>query len=235
MTHLHSFTVTVIVTLGLMVLSPVSHVRAQTCGTTTCTKTSTTNHKTVVAVKDAVVAVPFPVLVPAAVFQYLPAVTPVVAVTPAVPVAPVVQQPVVQQPVAAQPAPSTANIDQLIKERLDVLLKDYQPTSDRQVSSFDSNGPPPLAFADNESSSNDKVANKAPKDANWILALKNACARCHQEGGTTKDGIVIFNKSGAFAPNVDERAIYESIKSGSMPKGLRLDPTAKQALLAPFE
>jgi hypothetical protein len=123
---------------------------------------------------------------------------------------------------------SAADIEKMVKERVEAALREYQVSKASAVA--DDNSPPSLTFDD------EPVAKSNPgKDNNWVLAMKNSCSRCHQQGISTRGDVVLFDKNGNYAPNVSDRVIAESIRSGAMPKGQTLSATTRQSLLSGFQ
>lgn len=183
---------------------------------------TTTVHKPVKVVKEVVAPVAVPVVIPATVFQYVPALTP----------PPVVQYTQQPAPVAAPPAkaaPTPDDIDRLLMQRLDKLLKDRLPTAAPA-----SDGPPPIKWGEFAPPQTQEgppaVATTQPAVArtDWVGFLKNNCASCH--GGSKKaGGITLFDTDGNFRPNTTKDAIVESIVSGAMPKGNPMTLTADQS------
>ena len=159
-------------------------------------------------IKETIVApVAVPVVVPATVFQYLPAVAP--------PVPAMVQQPM-PQPARPQPAqPSTAELDRLIRTRLEAIIREQV----QQGGQTSDDMPPPITF--------DDVAGtpQQPKGvvdmAKLVPMLKANCARCHGNGKKAGD-VKIFDDAGNYAPSVPLEELIASITNGTMPKNRKL-------------
>lgn len=177
-------------------------------------------------VKETIVApVAIPVIVPATVFQYLPAISPVVTTPTLVPSAPMAAP---TAPMGGGDGSNITAIDNLIRTRLEAILREHQAgTASIGASIGTGDDPPPLTFEVNTPATNAPVR----RDANWTNNMKLACARCHQQGNITRGNIYLFNNVGAYAPNVDERIIRGAIASNAMPKNSKLDASVKQLLL----
>jgi hypothetical protein len=166
-----------------------------------------------VVVKEVLTPVAIPVLVPTAVFQYLPALAapvvaaPPVAVTPAVPVP------------APAAAPSPVDIDRLVRERVDAILREKLNTA------VNDDDPPPL-----------NVVGGAPKRENpqeivqqVANLLANRCASCHTAGVKVSGDVTLFVKKGEqmeFRPSVGKKAILAAVTPG-MSGAAKMPPTAK--------
>lgn len=190
---------------------------AQVCGTVTSHTYSNPYISTVVTtpevkiVKEAV-PVAVPLLVPSTVFQYLPAITP----TPVVASTPAVTAPVTQ-PVASKPAASNVDIEKLVNEKVEALLRD-------KISNSSDGMPPPIKWGalshlkDTVPVSTNTSPSNSTIDPNTAFSLlKTHCASCHG-GGKKAGGVIIFDADGRYAPNTTAKAIVDSITSGSMPK-----------------
>jgi len=150
----------------------------------------------VAVVNELVTTVVTPVLLPAAVFQYLPALQPVLPVQ-AVPGG---------QYEATQPQLGQ-DIDRIIRERVDAILREKFGTVD--------DGPPALVGG------SQGLTGQALQDAALSL-LANNCMSCHTQGTKTAGNVTIFTKSGEelfFQPNRSKSALFAEISSGRMPKG----------------
>jgi hypothetical protein len=193
-------------------------------------------HKEVI-VKEELVPIAVPVLIPVTTFQYLPALTtPVVTYTqPAAPVqpvaspnpAPVIQQPVQQVQGTKKPCLSPEEIDRLIMIRLEALLKGRQLGGTTTLTVPVVNGPPPIDWGDIEVPVNQPQQPQTPASpvkSDWVGFMKSNCYACHG-GGKRQGGVQLFDASGAYAPDVSKKEIVDSILSGRMPKGnpLKLD------------
>lgn len=188
--------------------------------------------------KETIIApVAIPVVVPATVFQYLPALAPVQAVgvggygvgatqpqagyTPIQPQA----QPTTAIPSVQAAGPNTAEIDRLIKSRLEFILKEYSQT-------LDVNSPPPIRFGEQTTTPtaiSEPVGN-IDVVGRYRLALKSNCVDCHGNGRRS-GGVQLFDTAGSYAPNVTEQQISEAISSGRMPKNRKLSAVALLDLL----
>lgn len=220
-------------------------------------------------VEKEIAPVAVPVIVPAAVFQYLPALSaqPAAAAAPA-PCAhtQAAATPCQQAAAAAQvqtgaqvqtantaattasTAVNTANIDQLIKSRLDVILKQYQytaPTGEGGAPASDApDGPPPLQVEDTRSTQSQTTAPAQTQTTtpntqssgdtvnNWVVALQNNCAECHTQGKKESGQVHLFAASGQYSPNVSATQILDAIRTGRMPRGHKLDDATRVALLS---
>jgi len=218
---------------------------------TPVTSSYTSHHaatKKVVVEKHVEVApIAVPVLVPSTIFQYLPAIAPPVAAVP-VPaaVAPVAAAPaaatVAPAPVAAAAAaPSTAQIDKLIRERLEAIIKE-KVTAAR---SNEEGEPPPLDS--DEPVENVDVGAKpaAAQTKDVVIRGVNAayvhCAPCHNE--RKQDGDVQLFDGRAYKPLKDgvalsNAAVAAPVSAGKMPKlraqlgNKAMSPEDKNDLLA---
>jgi hypothetical protein len=228
-------------------------------------------------IEKEIAPVAVPVVVPATVFQYMPALAaqPVAAAPAATPcaqaqavspcqAAAVQQTATVQQTgvatqatqQVAQPVQTQAQtqmIDQLIKSRLDVILKQYteqqqQSTSNYGTGSIDyPDGPPPLTI-DNQpqtTSTQPQQMQNMPQNPqpgnhvsqqdivnNWVASLRNNCAECHTQGKRTSDGVQIFAANGQYSPNVPVSQLLDAIRSGRMPKNRKLADVDRMTLLS---
>lgn len=232
-------------------------------------------------IEKEIAPVAVPVVVPATVFQYLPALTaqPVAAAPAATPCAQAqavtpcqaaaVQQTAAVATQATQQVTQTTGqatvaqtqaIDQLIKARLAIILKQYteqqpqQPASNYGTGSIDyPDGPPPL-MVDSPASQSPTQApveqpqtqqvqpQQQPQSTNnvsqqdimnrWAVSLHNNCAECHTQGQRTSGGVQIFAANGQYSPNVPASQILDAIRSGRMPKNRKLTDVDRMTLLS---
>lgn len=166
-----------------------------------------------IVIKEVVAPVAVPVLVPASVFQYVPALTQVAPVQPAVPVSPV------NAPVAApaQAAASTAELDRLIRERIEAILREKANQGD--------DGPPILLGVGpvEQPRGNGTLPAMSPEElqAKALTLLSRNCYECHTQGVKTAGTVTIFTKSGeqlGFQPSVPKSKLLSVIESGDMPR-----------------
>ena len=172
-----------------------------------------------VVVKEVPVAVP--ILVPATVFQYIPAIVPTAtAVTPVTPVSAVPTTPVAP---TVPTTPSAAEMEKLITARVDKLVQERL----KYIMPGDT-GPPPLIM---NAPANAPTPNNVPAptnnntgDINMQVAqiLGNNCAKCHTQGTKTAGGVTLFVKNGEqlfLQPSVSKADIWNTVKppTPSMP------------------
>lgn len=166
--------------LGMMLSAPVL---AAPCGTVCAPAVRT-------VVTQAVVIQPETIAVPAIFFQFLN-----------------------QVPLAVNAAPAPAKvdlnrIDQLIRERLDLILQEY---------------------AEEETKIPQVVVEATPPDNTAVVRLvgsmKNKCSSCHVQSNA-KAGVVLFNQAGQLAPNVDAARLLRAITPSNTGRIL-MPPTAQ--------
>lgn len=173
--------------------------------------------------REVFTPVAVPVVVPATVFQYLPALQPVT------PVAPVAIPPVATQVPGVYNAPAVqgqqpfgTNEDrlvQLIDQRLELAFKRF--FQDQGID----NGPPAIPGT--------PVGNVPPAQSDrWAQAvtlLHNNCSTCHTgPGGSGK--VQLFAADGSFAPNVGADVVSNTIRLAKMPKAAKGDPNHPAAI-----
>ncbi len=171
-----------------------------------------------VIVKEVITPVGVPVLVPAAVFQYLPALQ-----------VPVQQQPVAPvqvQAQAPQKCPTPEELDKIIQARVEAALRE------RNVS----NGPPPLLLPGQPTQPPLARPQAAPTDDELLqqsanILAENKCYTCHTQGEKVSGNVVLFAKSGdelEFNPNVDKKKIYAAVTPAKEGEAPLMPPTAKK-------
>lgn len=151
------------------------------CGGRVCLPVS---HNQVI-VEEQVIAVP--VLTPVAVFQYLPPVTPGYS------------------PLSGRP--TNEEIDRLIRERIDALIKER--------SQENSELPMAREWVDPAA-----AASRAETKFRVTAVLEQRCASCHSTD-VAKGGIILFNRRGELEPNVTRAQIRDAINAGLMPPNAR--------------
>ena len=144
-------------------------------------------HNQVVAVADVVVPVAVPILVPAYQFSYLPALQPAAVAT------------------AAPVETETSRIDQLIRERLEAIIREQT----------DGDGPPAVVEA------LPSLSIQSPETFTAISVLRNRCSTCHTGAG--KGGVSLFNVAGAYAPNITVDKILDTSRTAQMPPAAKGD------------
>lgn len=188
-----------------------------------------------VIVKDVIVPVAVPVLIPAFQFQYVaPCASPVAAqVVPQIQGAPVANpfpvgqqmQPMTGSPYSAAPAsaPAPATSEQ---QRIRQLARALLLEMSRQEESPSEDDGPPMAIGEFIAQ---PVQRQQPAQnaGNWLQVLSNRCARCHT-GAKAASGIQIFTAPGQFNPSVDRQRLISAIEGGRMP--LAGSPEAASAM-----
>ena len=185
-------------------------------------------YKEVIVQKEIIAPVAVPVVVPATVFQYLPAVAPVV--TAPIAAAPVATAPAVAQPQAVNPG--IGDMEKLIEQRVDKAV------ADRLGRTGPGDGPPPITFEGQTTAAAPPQQPAQPQGNNdkaqvmqaWVQDLGNSCASCHG-AGKRSGGVALFDANNQFAPSVSMEQIAESIISGRMPKGRTVSTSEKLRLL----
>ncbi len=188
------------------------------------------NYKTVSHVKKIVAPVAIPSLVPATVFQYLPALTPTAQITPVVTnavSAPVVNSQVAGEGVAVR-ANSNANgvdIDRLVNERVAKILEARTNNKD--------SGPPALILPEELKSKQDarqetKQVPEADLNQKAVQILANKCSSCHTASVKISGGVTLFSKKEDqlyFQPSVNKQTIWNVLKppTPSMPPSVKKD------------
>lgn len=172
-----------------------------------------------VIVKDTIIPVAVPVLVPAFQFQYTaPCATPIVAApgfagTHAVPgVTPVIPGVSPMQPVSVGPGGFGAINDQ---EKIRLLAKALLEEMSKQA---DGDNGPPVAL------SGGPVTPPVSGSFNRFQVLNARCASCHT-GPSSKGGVQIFTAPGQFNPVVDRQRLIRAVEDGRMPPQAVADPS----------
>jgi len=168
------------------------------------------NYHVPVIIKEVVAPIAIPLVVPATVFQYLPALQPV---TPVIPI---------QGAVYTSPTPGTgsaplnqADINRLIDQRVNETL--------RNIFRNGPEGPPAIP------DEGQPVVNQTQLSAQVLAILKNNCASCHGNGKTSGN-IRLFDVNGAWAPNVSNDDILDAIRTARMPKQAKGDSKSPAAI-----
>lgn len=191
-----------VVATSLVAFIPTS-VEAGSCGYPPPTYVPTSTYVAPPVIQQIIAPVAVPVVIPATVFQYTPALQPtgVAAAGTAV----------TAQPTTTQAAPSADAIDKLIQQRIEVALKRYN--LDRSVPAGDV--PPPIVLPDELVA---ELNQPSGDQAKLATVLKKNCASCHGNGKTSGN-IQLFDRTGNYAPNVTVDQIMDSVQKGRMPKG----------------
>jgi hypothetical protein len=162
-----------------------------------------------IIIKEIVVPVAIPVLIPAAVFQYLPAIQPVVPVAAAAPYVPVAAP----TTVAAHGVGSQADLDRLIRDRIEAIIREKLNQQD--------GGPPTLILSGDPAPAAQPAPAAADIQTRALGILSRGCYTCHTQGVKTQGNVSIFVKTGdqlGFQPNVSKDKLLRAIESGDMPK-----------------
>lgn len=156
-------------------------------------------------VTEVVTPIAVPVLVPATVFQYLPALQPVVT--------PIAVAPVAAAPVAVSPAPTTADVDSMIRARVDVILREHLNNNDA--------GPPTLIVPTDLPSlpQQPTAAPVVTGDLNQRVATllgSKSCVNCHTAGtgSPVKGNVTLFTRRDNqtfFQPSVAKTQIVAAV------------------------
>lgn len=163
-----------------------------------------------IIIKEIVAPFAVPVLVPAAAFQFLPALQPVAAPPAPVPVAPAAS--------AAVPAPAAAgpqaDIDRLVRDRVEAILREKTNQQD--------SGPPVLILpGDTPAPPPASTLSPVEVETKAVTLLSQRCYECHTQGAKTSGDVTLFTKSGEqlmFQPSVTKAKILAAIESGNMPR-----------------
>lgn len=182
-----------------------------------------------VVVKEVVTPIAVPVIVPAFNFQYVPPAccAPAVAapaVVPGMTPQPMGQQPVAQPavtghtpPVGGSPVVSKGG-DDSIKQLAKALLEEIRRQESQGPSGADDG--PPVAQGDAGFAQPPAATPQQPAPPGvhpGILAMNNACARCHT-GNRAKGGVRIFDNPGVLNPLAPKDKILDSVSQGRMPE-----------------
>lgn len=165
-----------------------------------------------VIVKETIAPIAVPVIVPAVVFQYLPALQP-----QAVPVAAAPQVPQAPQP----------DMEAIIADRVEKAIRA------RLKATTSDSGPPPLILPA-ELASPISEPRETDEQAS-VRILSNNCASCHTAGVKTSGNVTLFTKRDGkmyYQPSVENATILAAISppEPTMPPAAKLDPRSPAAI-----
>lgn len=215
----------IVVILTCLLLT--SNVHADNCGTTIRSYPHVTyysppiySHVEKVVYREIPAPIAVPLLVPSSVFQYLPALSPVISIPVSTAAAPVVATPAPVSPVASSTVnqgQTSIDIERMVNERVERAIRERF----NSVTPGDS-GPPPLILPNDftkapepqvaPTTSIDVKDEEVPQRVAQLLA--NNCAKCHTAGEKVSGSVTLFVKKDTqlyLQPSIAKNEILKAV------------------------